>query len=129
MNQPFVMRVLNSIQQLQVDGRDILQCGQLAPQVAGQSATLDKGHHQEEHSILFAELDQLQDMRMLQTGNRARLPRETPAHLAVGGITAEYHLDRHAPPERCTLPALVDRPHASYANAPDNIIIAKLRTL
>ncbi len=68
-------------------------------------------------------------MRVLQTGDGASLASETAAHLAVGGIAAKDHLDCHAPSERGTLPPLVDGPHAAYANAPDNIIIAELRTL
>ncbi len=58
MNQPLLVRILNGIKQLLVDGGHIIQGGQFALQVAGQRAILNEGHHQVEQAALIAKLDQ-----------------------------------------------------------------------
>src|SRR2546426_4107497 len=68
-------------------------------------------------------------MRVMQLRYGSCLVRKTTAHLAVGGIVTKNNLDCHAPTKCCALPSLIDGPHASYANAPHNIIVSELRSL
>ena len=129
MDQTFLVRVFDGVQQLQENGRDILEIGQGVPQVARQRAAFDKGHHQVQQAALVTELDQGQNVRVLQLGDGTSLARKAAAHFTIGGIVAKNHLDGDTPPERGALSPLVNRSHTSHANAPDNVVIPELRTL
>src|SRR5437588_8884533 len=126
MDQPLLMRVLYRIQQLQVHRRDLVQVGQAAAQVAGECSPFDKGHHQVQDTLLVAKLDERQNMGMLQLCDCTRLPCKAPLHLVISSVVPKNHLDGHAPPKRSALPPLINRPHTSNTNTPDDIVVAKL---
>ena len=59
------MCVLDRIQQLLVDGGNLVEIGQAAAQVARQCTSLDERHDQVQDALLIAVFDQRQDVRVM----------------------------------------------------------------
>src|SRR5205085_7740854 len=126
MNQPFIMGVLDCIQQLQIDSSDITEFRQRTAQIAGERPSINEGHHQIQNALFIAKLDQWQNVGMMQPRHNTRLSREAAPHFGIISVVPKNDLDRHASTKRSTLSPLIDSPHASHTNAPDDIIVSKL---
>src|SRR5947209_2969913 len=127
MNQSCIMGILNGVEQLLVDGSNLVQVRQAMAQMAGQRPTFDEGHNKKENALRFAKLDQWQNVWMVEACNSTRLTSEAATHLRIGGIIPKDHLDSYAPIKSGTLFPLIDSPHASHTYASHHLIIAKLR--
>src|SRR5437763_7200918 len=120
MNQSFVVGILYRVQQLQEDSSYITRIGLRTTQIAGKRSSFNEWHHQVQNALFITKLDQLQDMWMMQARYNTRLTCEAASHFAIISIVTKNDLDRHAPTKRSALSSLIDSPHASYTNAPDD---------
>src|SRR5690242_18248820 len=62
---------------------------------------------------------------MMQTSDSAGLACKTASHIAIRSIIAQDHLNRNTTTESRTLPPLIDGPHTTNTNTPNDIVIAK----
>jgi hypothetical protein len=76
-----------------------------------EAASLHELHGEERHALVFAEFEDLHDMRMLQARDGLTLGAETSSLLAGGMTAGREHLQGDDTTERL-LPGLVNDPHA-----------------
>src|SRR5450759_237805 len=103
MNKPFIVRILDRVEQLLIDSGNLGESRQTSAQIAGQSPPLDKGHNQIQDSLLIAILNQRQDVRMMQTCDGSCLAHKAATHIAISSVVTKNNLDGYAPIKRGAL--------------------------
>src|SRR5438270_4623534 len=126
MNETLIMSIFHGIKKLLIDGGDLVQIRYAAPQITCQRTALNKGHNQVQQTLLITILNQLQDVRMMQSCYRASLANKATAHITICSVIPKNDLNRYASIESCALLSLIDSSHTSDTNASDDIVITKL---
>src|SRR5206468_4852167 len=112
---PVLVGVVERPRQLLEHPHRLTQLHGLAEPVR-QGSSLDELEHQVGEVVLVAEVEDLQDVRMLETGDRPRLLLEALAVERVVGEEVGEDLDRHVAVESGVVGA-VDGRHAAAADA------------
>jgi hypothetical protein len=74
-------------------------------------------------TLVFADFEKLDSVRMLQPCHGLGLGPEALASIAVGKVVAQQHLERHHA-VKLGVPGTVDDPHAAPANLAEDLVVA-----
>jgi hypothetical protein len=83
-------------------------------QARGQRLALDVLHHQEIDGVVSTDVVEVTDVRVVESGDRARLPFEAQTRLRVGDSIGRNHFDRDGAIEP-GIPRAVDLTHPAAA--------------
>ncbi len=90
-------------------------------QTAGQGLAFQIFHHQEVDAVLLPYVVQGTDMRMIQTGDRPRLPLEALPGLRALGHVRRQNFDRHRAVQS-RVPGAVDLSHPACPDRGDDFV-------
>ena len=88
--------------------------------------TRDELHHQEERALVFANFEDLADVRVIECGHRHGFVAQALPRVGVGGRVGREQFDRDPPIEAGVVGA-IHLTHASRADGRENLIAAEPR--
>ena len=113
MNHPALMGVSHGPRQQENESRRLARL-QAAEAGRFQAGPLDQLQSQVEATLVFADLEDLHDVGVVQGGQRLGLAAEAGQLLRPGVGRREQHLERHHAAQ-CQVMGLVNHPHAAAA--------------
>ena len=121
---PAGVRFLERLGDLSGQAQGLRQRQSASREPAIQRVAGDVLHHQEERGRVFADFEDLADVRMIDCGHGHRFVAQALPRLGIGGGVGREQFDRDPPIEAWVVGA-IDLTHASRADGRENLIAAE----